>query len=61
MTSALAFVLSIPAILLAVASVVGLRRLPPPAAPLTEDERAFCSAIVARGEGRDLDTPVRAA
>ena len=57
MTSALTFVLSIPAILLAVASVVGLRRLPLPAARLTGDERALCSAIVARGEGRAWACP----
>ena len=70
MTSALTIVLSIPAILMAVASVVVLRRLPLPPARLTDDGRALLGAIVARGEGRDsknlsaaddFDMPMRAA
>jgi hypothetical protein len=41
MTSALAFVLSIPAVLMAVVSVVALRRLSLPSSRPTEDERAL--------------------
>ncbi len=54
MTSVLTLVLSIPAILMAVASLVVLRRLPMPTAPASVS-RARTSAPA------DFDIPIRAA